>query len=122
MFGTAGVLLVLARTGSTTLAGVTAAAATLPGALSGPLLGAWLEVARSRRVLMVIDQLTSVVALLGMVALAGHGRDWTLPAVAALYSLTRPFSSGTFFSALAEIAGTSLITFRPVLNPGFRTG
>jgi MFS family permease len=109
MFNTAGVLLVLARTGSTTLAGVTAAAATLPGALSGPLLGAWLDVARSRRVLMVIDQLTSVVALLAMVALAGHAPDWTVPAVAALYSVTRPFSSGTFFSALAEIAGPQLL-------------
>src|SRR5437016_3133458 len=89
MFGTAGVLLVLARTGSTTLAGVTAAAATLPGALSGPLLGAWLDVARSRRVLIVIDQLSSVVALLAIVALAGHAAAWTVPAVAAVYSVTR---------------------------------
>jgi MFS family permease len=109
MFGTAGVLLVLARTHSATLAGVTAAAATLPGALSGPLLGAWLDVARSRRVLMVIDQLTSVVALLAMVALAGHAPNWTVPAVASVYSVTRPFSSGTFFSALAEIAGPELL-------------
>jgi hypothetical protein len=29
-------------------------------------------------VLMVIDQLTSVVALLAMVALAGHAPDWTV--------------------------------------------
>jgi hypothetical protein len=109
MFGTAGVLLVLARTGSTALAGVTAAAATLPTALSGPWLGAWLEVARSRRVLMVVDQLTSVVTLLAMVALAGHAPNWTIPVVAAVYSVTRPFSSGTFFSALAEISGPELL-------------
>jgi MFS family permease len=109
MFNIAGVLLVLDRTGSAVLAGVTVAAATLPGALAGPVLGAWLDVADSRRVLMVIDQLTSVVALLAIVALAGHAPNWTVPAVAVLYSVTRPFSSGTFFSALAEIAGPELL-------------
>ena len=63
----------LARTGSAVLAGATAAAAVLLGALAGPVLGAWLDVARRRRVLIVFDQLTSVVALLAMVALAVHG-------------------------------------------------
>lgn len=109
MFNTAGVLLVLERTGSAALAGATAAASVLPAALAGPVLGAWLDVARRRRVLMVFDQLTSVVALLALVALAGHGPDWTLPAVAAVYSITRPFSSGSFFSALAELAGPELL-------------
>jgi MFS family permease len=109
MFSVSGVLLVLERTGSPTLAGVTAAAATLPGSLSGPLLGAWLDVARRRRVLIVVDQVTSATALLGILALAGHGPGWTLPAVAVLYSVTRPFSSGTFFTALIEIAGPELL-------------
>jgi MFS family permease len=109
MFNVAGVLLVLDRTGSAPLAGATAAAAVLPGALSGPVLGAWLDVARRRRVLIVIDQLTSVVALLAIVALAGHAPNWSVPAVAVLYSVTRPFSSGSFFSALAEIAGPELL-------------
>ena len=88
---------------------MTAAAATLPGSLSGPLLGAWLDVARRRRVLIVVDQVTSATALLGILVLAGHGPDWTLPAVAVLYSVTRPFSSGTFFTALIEIAGPELL-------------
>jgi MFS family permease len=109
MFNTAGVLLVLARTGSAPLAGVTAAAATLPGALSGPFLGAWLDVARRRRVLIVVDQLLSVIGLIGVVALAGHAPNWTLPAVAVLYSITRPLSTGSFFSALAEISGPELL-------------
>ena len=109
MFGVAGVLLVLRRTGSAPLAGVTAAAAMLPAALSGPLLGAWLDVARSRRMLMVIDQLSSVVCLLALVALAGHAPNWTLPAVAIVYSVTRPFSSASFFSAMAEIVGPELL-------------
>ena len=108
MFGVAGVLLVLRRTGSAPLAGATAAA-MLPAALSGPLLGAWLDVARSRRLLMVIDQLSSVACLLALVALAGRAPNWTLPAVAVIYSVTRPFSSASFFSAMAEIVGPELL-------------
>jgi MFS family permease len=109
MFRTAGVLLVLSRTGSAALAGLTAAAASLPGAIAGPVLGAWLDVARSRRVLMVFDQLTSVVGLLAIVALAGHAPNWTIPAVTAVYSVTRPFSAGSFFSTMAELAGPELL-------------
>jgi MFS family permease len=109
MFNVSGVLLVLERTGSVALAGITSAAAVLPGALSGPLLGAWLDVVRARRLLVVIDQLLSVTALVGLVVLAGHGPNWTLPAVAVFYSVTRPLSSGTFTSALAEIVGMDLL-------------
>lgn len=116
MFNIAGVLLVLGRTGSAPLAGATAAAAVLPGALSGPILGAWLEVATHRRVLIVIDQLLSVVGLLAIVALAGHAPNWTLPAVAVAYSITRPFSSGSFYSALAEIAGPELLDTASVIE------
>lgn len=71
MFNTAGVLLILGRTSSAALAGATAAAAVLPGALSGPVLGAWLDVASRRRVLIVADQILSVVTLIALVALAG---------------------------------------------------
>lgn len=109
MFGVGGVLLVLRRTGSAPLAGVTAAAAMLPAAISGPLLGAWLDVARSRRLLMTIDQLSSVACLLAFVVLAGHAPNWTLPAVAVIYSVTRPFSTASFFGAMAEIAGPELL-------------
>jgi MFS family permease len=109
MFITSGVLLVLGRTGSAGLAGLTAAASTLPGALSGPVLGAWLDVARRRRVLIVADQLLSVIALLGILVLAGHAPNWTVPAVAVLYGITRPFSTGSFVSALAEVSGDELL-------------
>jgi MFS family permease len=109
MFNTAGVLLVLTRTHSAPLAGITAAAGVVPAALSGPLLGAWLDVARRRRVLIVVDQLLSVAGLLAVVALAGNAPNWTVPAVTVLYSLTRPFSQGSFFSALADIAGAELL-------------
>lgn len=109
IFTTAGVLLVLARTGSASLAGATAAAAVLPAAFTGPVLGAWLDVARRRRVLIVFDQLLSAVALLGIVAVAGHAPAWTLPAITIVYGITRPFSSGSFLSALAHIVGPELL-------------
>jgi MFS family permease len=109
MFNTAGVLLVLTRTHSAPLAGVTAAAGVVPAALCGPLLGAWLDVARRRRVLIVLDQLLSVAGLVAVVALAGHAPNWTVPVVTVIYSITRPFSQGSFFSALADIAGTELL-------------
>lgn len=109
MFNTAGVLLILARTHSAPLAGLTAAAAVVPGALAGPVFGALLDVARRRRRLVVIDQLLSAGALIAILALAGHAANWTVPAVAVLYGITRPFSSGSFFSALAEIAGAELL-------------
>jgi MFS family permease len=109
MFTVSGVLLVLERTGSAPLAGATAAAATLPGALTSPLLGAWLDVARHRRALIALDQLLSVAGLVAMLALAGHAPDWTIPAAAVLYGLTRPLSIGGFFSAVAELAGPELL-------------
>ncbi|MGA9860340.1 MAG: MFS transporter [Solirubrobacteraceae bacterium] len=109
MFNTSGVLLILARTHSAPLAGAVAAAAVVPGALSGPVLGAWLDVVHRRRALIVLDQLLSVVALLLVLALAGHAPGWTLPAVTVIYSITRPLSTGSFFSALAEIAGPELL-------------
>jgi MFS family permease len=109
MFMTSGVLLVLERTGSAPLAGATAAAATLPGALTAPLLGAWLDVARRRRALIALDQLLSVAGLAAMLALVGHAPDWTVLAAGVLYSITRPLSLGSFFSAIAELAGPELL-------------
>lgn len=51
----------------------------------------------------------ALAGLVAMLALAGHAPDWTVPAVAVLYSVTRPFSSGSFASALAKLAGAELL-------------
>ena len=56
MFSVGVVLLVLDRTGSAELAGFAVAAITLPSLISGPLLGAWLDLTGRRRKLMVLDQ------------------------------------------------------------------
>lgn len=109
MFNVAVVLLVVQRTGSLSLAGLTAAAGSLPAGLTGPFLGAWLDVARSRRVLIVFDQLTTVVSLVALLALTGHAPDWTVPAVALVYGVTRPLSAGAFTSVLPEIVGSELL-------------
>ncbi len=110
MFNVAGVLLVLQRTGSLVLAGVTVAAATLPGALTGPFLGAWLDVTASRRRLLVLDRLLTIAALVALLILAGHCPDWVLPLIAVFYGLTSPLSSGAFSSVLPEVAGAELLS------------
>lgn len=109
MFNVAGVLLVLARTGSLVLAGITVAAATLPGALTGPFLGAWLDVTASRRRLLVLDRLVTAGALLALLLLAGHGPNWLLPVIGVAYGATSPLSSGAFSAALPEVAGPDLL-------------
>jgi hypothetical protein len=109
MFNVAGVLLVLQRTGSLVLAGVTVAAATLPGALTGPFLGAWLDVTASRRRLLVLDRLLTIAALVALLLLAGHSPDWVLPLIGIVYGLTSPLSSGAFSSVLPEVAGAELL-------------
>jgi MFS family permease len=109
MFNVAGVLLVLQRTGSLVLAGITVAAATLPSALTGPFLGAWLDVAASRRRLLVLDRLLTIAALVALLLLAGHSPDWVLPLIAVLYGLTSPLSAGAFSSVLPEVAGPELL-------------
>jgi MFS family permease len=109
MFAVSGVLLVLERTGSAPLAGLTAAAASLPAALTAPFLGAWLDVAHRRRALITLDQLLSVAGLLAILALAGHAPNWTVPGAGVLFGVTRPLSIGSFSSAIAELAGPELL-------------
>ena len=72
MFSVGVVLLVLDRTGSPGLAGATVAAITFPSLVSGPLLGAWLDLTGRRRTLMVIDQLVIASVVIALVLLVGH--------------------------------------------------
>jgi MFS family permease len=110
MFNVAGVLLVLQRTHDLALAGIVVAAATFPGAITGPFLGGLLDVARSRRRLLVLDRAVTSVSLLAVLLLAGHAPNWTLPLAALLYGVTSPLSAGGFSSVLPEIAGPELLS------------
>ncbi len=109
MFAVAGVLLILERTHDLALAGLVVAASSLPGAVTGPFLGGWLDVARSRRRLLVLDRAVTAAALGAVLLLAGHAPNWTLPVAALLYGLTSPLSSGAFQSVLPEVAGADLL-------------
>ena len=109
MWAVAIALLVLERTGSLSLAGVTVAAGSLPAAVSGPVLGAWLDVARSRRLLIAVDQLTAIAALVGIVVVAGNGPSWALPLIGVAYGVTSPLSMGAFRSVLPELIGLELL-------------
>jgi MFS family permease len=109
MFIVGGPLLVLQRTHSLTLAGLVVAAETLAGAATGPFLGAWLDVTASRRRLLVLDRAVTILALVAMLLLAGHGPNWLLPIVAAILGATTPLSAGAFSSVLPEVAGGELL-------------
>ncbi|HEX4467203.1 MAG TPA: MFS transporter [Solirubrobacteraceae bacterium] len=109
MFNVAGVLLILERTGDLALAGIVVAAATLPGAFTGPFLGGWLDVTKSRRRLLVFDRCMTALALVAVLLLAGHAPNWLLPLAGLLYGATSPLSAGAFSSVLPEIAGPELM-------------
>src|SRR5258707_1613018 len=109
MFNVAGVLLILQRPHALAVAGIAAAAVTLPGAIPGPSLGGWLDVTSNRRRLLVLDRALTALSLTAVLLLAGHAPNWTLPLAALLYGLTTPLSAGAFSSVLPEVAGPELI-------------
>jgi predicted MFS family arabinose efflux permease len=109
MFGVGVVLLVLDRTGSASLAGATVAAMTFPSLVSGPLLGAWLDLTGRRRALMVIDQTVIASVLVALVALVGHGPDWLIPLAVIPAGITYPLSFGGFTSMIPALVPGELL-------------
>jgi MFS family permease len=109
MFSVGVVLYVLQKTGSAGLAGVTAAAVTLPSFVSGPLLGAWLDLTGRRRAIMVVDRTLMTGAVLGILAVAGSGPNWTLPLLAGVAGLTYPLSFGGFTSLIPALVDGELL-------------
>src|SRR5436190_1551618 len=100
MFSVAGVLLILERTGSPSLAGVTIAAATLPGIVSGPVIGAWLDRTGRRSLIYKIDRVVLVAVLLLVLAAAGHAPNFVLPLLAFIAGVTLPITSSGFTSLI----------------------
>lgn len=103
MFNVAVVLLLLERTGSASVAGVVVAAGTLPAAVTGPLLGAWLDTSSRPRLLMVLDQASSALALAVLLGLAGHASTIVCALLAVGYGATRPLSIGGFSQVIPEL-------------------
>jgi predicted MFS family arabinose efflux permease len=110
MFSVGVVLLVLDRTGSAELAGLAVAAITLPSLLTGPLLGAWLDLTGRRRGLMVADQLLIATMLVVLVLVTGNAPDWVVPLVVLAAGLTYPLSFGGFTSLIPSIVPDELLT------------
>jgi len=109
MFSVGVVLLVLDRTGSAGLAGLAVAAITLPSLLSGPLLGAWLDLTGRRRRLMVADQLLITSMLIVLVLVAGNAPNWVIPLVVLTAGLTYPLSFGGFTSLIPAFVPDDLL-------------
>ena len=109
MFSVGVVLLVLERTDSAGLAGAAVAAITLPSLVSGPLLGAWLDLTGRRRTLMVIDQLVIACVLVALVALVGHAPAWVIPLVVLPAGITYPLSFGGFTSMIPALVPGELL-------------
>ena len=91
-------LLILDRTGSPTLAGLTVAAATLPSLASGPVAGAWLDRTGRRSLIYKVDRILVCVVLLTMLAAVGNAPNFVVPLLAVLAGLTMPVSWTGFTS------------------------
>ncbi len=110
MFAVGVVLHVLERTGSPGLAGITLASVTLPSFVSGPLLGAWLDLTGRRRTLMVLNQCLMVVTVGALLLFAGVVPDWTLPLFGVVAGVTYPLSFGGFTSLIPSLVPEELLT------------
>ena len=109
MFSVAVVLLVLERTGSAALAGATVAAVTLPSFVSGPLLGAYIDLTGRRRRLLVLDRLVIAAGLAALLALAGAVPGWVLPLLVVAAGLTFPLSFGGLASMIPVLVPEELL-------------
>ncbi len=103
------VLLVLERTDSPGLAGLTGAAYALPAIATGPLLGAWLDRTHHRRAALALNQVLVAAVMLGLLAVTGHGPHWITPALAAIAGMTLPMVSGGFTSMLPSLVPQPLL-------------
>jgi MFS family permease len=109
MFAVGVVLLVLERTDSPSLAGATVAAATLPGMLSGPVIGAWLDRTGRRSLIYKIDRLVLVAVLAGILAAAGHAPNFVVPLLAFITGLTLPVTMTGFTSMIPLIVEQEIL-------------
>ena len=108
MFPVAAVLLVLDRTGRPGLAGAVVAATTLPAVVTGPVLGAWLDRTRRRRLALASNQVLLAASLLAILAAAGRVPGWVLP-LAALAGLTGPLATGGYTSMIPLLVPERLL-------------
>ena len=98
------VLLVLDRTDSAGLAGLTMSAATLPTLVTAPVIGAWLDAHGRRRPAIGLNQVVLAGALGGLTLAAGAAPPAVVVACAGVAGLTQPLVTGGFSSMVPGLA------------------
>jgi predicted MFS family arabinose efflux permease len=109
MFSVGVVLLVLDRTDSASLAGVTVAAALLPAVLTGPVIGAWIDRSGRRSLLYKVDRVVLASALVAILLAAGNTPDFVLPLIALVAGVTFPATFGGFTSLIPFLVEEDLL-------------
>src|SRR5436190_50242 len=99
MFAVGVVLLVLERTNSP----------SLPGMLSGPVIGAWLDRTGRRSLIYKIDRLLLGTVLLAILAAAGRAPDIVVPVLAFITGLTLPVTLTGFTSMIPLIVEEEIL-------------
>jgi MFS family permease len=98
--GVAVVLLALQRTHSPAAAGLIVSGYTLPALASGPILGAWLDRTKHRKLALTANEIVLAVSMLGLVATLGKvPLIWPILIVAAA-GVTLPLTSAGFTSLI----------------------
>lgn len=103
------VLLILDRTNSPALAGISGAAYALPAVVTGPLLGTWLDRTRYRRSALGLNQAVLAAVVLTLLAVVGQAPAWITPVLAAVAGTTLPMVSGGFTSMLPSLVPKPLL-------------
>ena len=92
------VLLVIARTHDPRLAGLLVAAFTVPTLIAGPVLGAYLDRLRRRRLLFTTSQLVLALDLAAVLILTGRVPGWLLGVLAIAAGATSPVMTSGYSS------------------------
>jgi MFS family permease len=92
------VLLAIARTRDARLAGLLVAAYTVPTLIAGPVLGAYLDQLRRKRLLFAVSQLVLAADLAAVLVLAGRVPGWLLAAFTLLAGASAPVLTGGYSS------------------------
>lgn len=107
--GIALVLVVIARTHDARLAGLTVASFTVPTLVTGPVLGAYLDRLRARRLLFAGNQVMLAATLAGVVALAGRTSGLVLIGLGLCAGLTAPVLTGGFSSLIPLVVSPAAL-------------
>ena len=97
------VLFVLSVTHSPRLAGLTVAAATFPTIVTGPLLGAWLDGTRHRRIAFLSSPVILCAVMVAFLTTAHHMPGWVFVILAFVAGLPSPIRTGGFSGLIPTV-------------------